>query len=180
MADPYLGEIRMFAGNFAPVNWATCDGQLLPISQNTALFSLLGTNFGGNGTSIFQLPNLKGSAPLCAGAGIGLTERFVGETGGVESVTIDSATMPAHNHAVLGVGGGGDKTTPIGNTWAEILHGRTAENLYTDDTASLVQLGKSGTQIVSSVGGSLPHENRQPYLAVTFIICLSGIFPQRP
>jgi microcystin-dependent protein len=179
MADPYLGEIRMFAGNFAPLNWATCDGQLLPISQNTALFSLLGTSFGGNGTSIFQLPNLKGSAPLCAGAGVGLTERFVGETGGVESVTINSSTMPVHNHAVLGSSGGGDKSTPIGNSWAEVLQGRAATELYTDDTSHLVQFGKAGTQIVSFAGGGLSHENRQPFLAVTFIICLNGIFPPR-
>ncbi len=179
MADQFLGEIRMFAGNFAPYQWATCDGQIMAIAQNTALFSLLGTNFGGNGTTNFGLPNLQGRAPLDFGQGPGLTQRNIGDKGGVESVTIDNSTMASHNHGVLGFSGDGDKTTPIGNTWSELGNPRSPTPLYTDDTTHNVGFSVSGKPIVSAVGGGQAHENRQPFLVVTFIIALAGMFPPR-
>src|SRR5271165_1128912 len=107
MAAPFVAEIRIFAGNFAPINWALCNGQIMPISQNTALFSLLGVNFGGNGTSTFGLPNLQGSAPMHFGNGSGLTPRIIGETGGEDTVTLGQPQMPAHNHAVNALPMGG-------------------------------------------------------------------------
>lgn len=179
MADQFLGEIRMFTGNFAPVNWATCDGQIMAISQNTALFSLLGTNYGGDGRVTFGLPDLRGRAPINAGQGPGLSMRSFGEEGGAETVTLDMTTMPAHNHSALGFLGDGNSQTPIGNTWAEVGSGRTGKDLFTDNTSSLVPVGKPTDQIMSYIGGNQSHENRQPFLVVTFIIALGGIFPSR-
>ena len=118
MAQPYVGEIRMFAGNFAPKGWATCDGQLLPISQNTALFSLLGTFYGGDGKSTFALPNLEGSAPMHQGQGSGLSDRFLGEASGSQTVTLIDSEMPAHNHRAVGSNTQPTQQPPVGNYWA--------------------------------------------------------------
>jgi microcystin-dependent protein len=175
MADPFVAEIRIFAGNFAPTGWALCNGQLLPISQNTALFSLLGTTYGGDGKSTFALPNLQGSAPLQAGQGPGLSLRDLGETGGEQSVTLLQTEMPAHSHSAQG-STGSNQTTPVGNSWASGAK-LGGGNLYFPSTqASNVQMNPFGTSIA---GGNLPHNNMPPYLGLTFIIALQGVFPPR-
>jgi len=173
MSDPFVAEIRMFAGNFAPKGWALCDGQLLPISQNTALFSLLGTFYGGDGKSTFALPNLQGSAPLGQGAGAGLSQYFIGEQTGVDNVTLLTSEMPAHNHQVQGNFNLGDLFTP-GPTVA--LTNSDPGNAYSTASANIVQMSFNATTVA---GGSLPHNNMMPYLCVLFIIAMQGIFPPR-
>ena len=173
MSDPFVAEIRMFAGNFAPRGWALCNGQILPISQNTALFSLLGTTYGGNGQSTFALPDLQGRAPMHAGSGPGLSPHFLGEEAGVDSVTLLTSEMPSHSHLLLGTNARAGVGSPDGNT----LNRSVGENAYqTTSTSSLVAMAPA---MVAPVGGNLPHNNRQPYLTVTFIIALQGIYPPR-
>ncbi|WP_248928194.1 phage tail protein [Paenibacillus hamazuiensis] len=178
MSDPFVGEIRMFAGTYAPRGWAFCNGQLLPISQNTALFSLLGTNYGGNGTTTFALPDLQGRVPIHAGqgSGPGLTPRTVGEKGGAAAVTLMTSQLPAHSHAMNCSSETGASSGPGEGIWA-VPQGRRAPAAYTSDTSSLKSMG---AQALSTAGGNQPHNNMQPYLAVNFIIALEGIFPQRP
>jgi microcystin-dependent protein len=176
MSDQYVSEIRIFAGNFAPVGWALCNGQLMAISQNTALFSLLGTYFGGNGTSNFALPNLQGCVPMSQGSGAGLTQRFMGETGGEATVTLLSTQMPSHSHNAQAVTIGGTNS-PAGALWGESKIGKTALNVYAASNAnSNVPMS---TQALSLAGSGLPHNNMPPYLCLTFIIALQGIFPPR-
>ena len=175
MADQFVAEIRIFAGNFAPTGWALCDGQLLPISQNTALFSLLGTTYGGDGRSTFALPNLQGSAPMHPGQSPGLTDRFLGEQGGEQNVTLLSTEMPAHTHAARGSSTGGTQTVPTNVLWASSAVGRTPPPMYA--SSSNVQMNALSTSVA---GGNLPHNNMSPYLCLTFIIALQGIFPARP
>jgi len=173
MSSPFVAEIRMFAGNFAPTGWATCDGQLLPISQNTALFSLLGTTYGGDGKSTFALPNLQGSAPMHAGQGPGLSQRFLGEAAGEQTVTLLGTELPAHSHGAQATSGG-NQDSPAGNAWATIGTTRTPPPLYSSTSntqMSPLALGISG--------GSLPHNNMSPYLCLTFIIALQGVSPAR-
>jgi len=174
MSDPFVAEIRIFAGNFAPTGWATCDGQLLPISQNTALFSLLGTSYGGNGKSNFALPDMAGSAPIGQGQGIGLTQRFIGEQGGEPNVTLLSTEMPGHTHLF-------DVSTENGVqgslTNSVVLGKSVGGTLYQNNTTQNLTQMNVGT--LSVTGGSFPHNNLQPYLAMTFIIALQGIFPPR-
>lgn len=176
MADPFVAEVRMFGFNFAPRGWATCDGQLLPISQNTALFSLLGTNYGGDGRSTFGLPNLQASAALHAGSsgGPGLSQRFVGEVGGSQSVTLLASEMPGHNHAA-NANTAGNNASPAGLDWGN-PGGRPAPNFMANaqGTAQPMSL-----QALAVSGGSLPHNNLMPYLTVTFCIALQGVFPAR-
>ncbi|HEX5502327.1 MAG TPA: tail fiber protein [Thermomicrobiales bacterium] len=171
--DPFLGEIRMFGGNFAPKGWAFCNGQLLPIAQNTALFSLLGTTYGGNGQTTFGLPDLRGRAPLHWGQGPGLSPYTQGEQGGQEQITLISGQMPTHAHAANAVAGGGNNSSPAGNVWAAST---TRDSIYAS--------GSPGTTMnpaaIGNAGGNQPHENRQPYLTVSFIIALEGIYPTRP
>jgi microcystin-dependent protein len=178
MADQFLAEIRIFAGNFAPAGWALCNGQLMAISQNTALFSLLGTTYGGDGRSTFGLPNLQNSAPINSGQGPGLSQYDLGEVGGVPSVTLTMQEMAAHNHNALAVAaaGGGD---PTNNAWAAGAKG--TGNLYSPSVAaSNVQMSPSSLMFNGGTGNSaLPHNNMMPYLGLTFIIALSGIFPPR-
>lgn len=174
MTDQFLAEIRMFTGNFAPVGWATCDGQLMPISQNTALFSLIGTYYGGNGTSNFALPNLQGSIPLGMGAGPGLTQRVIGESGGETTVTLLSTEMPIHTHQVSAVAAPGTLVSPAGATWAQPRIGRAPEPEYAPTAGSQLS-----PQAFATSGGNVPHNNLPPYLVVTFIIALTGIFPAR-
>jgi microcystin-dependent protein len=176
--DAYLGEIRAFCGDFAPVDWAFCEGQLLPIAANTALFSLLGVNYGGNGTTIFALPDLRGAVPVGQGQGPGLTRRYVGETGGSASVALLANEMPAHNHLANGVTSGGTSNAPTNQvTWAQAnTGGREPDpvNLY----ASAANTAMSPVAL-QPTGNGQPHNNMQPFQAVRFIICMNGIFPPR-
>jgi len=174
MSDQYVAEIRMFAGNFAPYGWALCNGQILPISQNTALFSLLGTNYGGNGTSNFGLPNLQGSAPLGYGQGPGLSQRVLGETGGEQSVTLLNTQLPSHTHTAQAAAAGG-LDSPAGNVWGEAQLGKTPLNIYASGPGTV----QMHAQSLAFTGGNQPHNNLPPFLCVTFIIALTGIFPPR-
>ena len=172
-ADPFIGEIRIFAGNFAPVGWAFCDGQLLSIAQNTALFSLLGTTYGGDGASTFALPDLRGRVPLHKGTGPGLTTRYRGQTGGQEQVTLNTSQIPSHNHNLMGSSNAASATSPAGN-----LPGTTSRTrLYSSSSASNVQMD---TDAITNVGGSQAHDNTQPYLVLNYIICLQGLYPSMP
>jgi microcystin-dependent protein len=176
MSEPFLGEIRMFGGNFAPRGWAFCNGQLLSISQNTALFSLLGTTFGGNGQTTFALPDLRGRAPMHWGQGTGLTPRTLGEASGTESVTLISTQMPAHTHALNASGAQGDAPTPSGTVNAVLLDTSTQQPLNLYGNAPNTTMSPTA---IGMAGGSQPHNNMQPYLCVSMIIALEGIFPSR-
>jgi microcystin-dependent protein len=175
MADPFVAEIRIFAGNFAPTGWAFCNGQLLPISQNTALFSLLGTTYGGDGKSTFALPNLQGAAPLGAGQGPGLSLRDLGETGGSKTVTLLASQIPAHTHGARASTTGG-VNSPANATWGESKLGKTPMAVYAASGADNIAMSP---QALAAAGGGLPHNNMPPYLCLTFIIALQGIFPPR-
>lgn len=178
MADAYIGEIRIFSGNFAPVNWALCNGQLLSISQNTALFSILGTQYGGNGTSTFALPNLNGAAPMHRGQGAGLTPRTVGEQVGVNSVALSASEMPRHTHAAQAYEIPGSSTEPANHYWAEA----PAQGRPHPQQAPIYSANANVTMhpnALSAVGGGQPHNNMQPFLVMNFIICQYGIFPNR-
>ena len=173
--EPYIGSIVMFAGNFAPRGWAFCAGQLLPIAQNTALFSILGTTFGGNGQTTFALPDLRGRAPVGVGQGPGLSDIQLGQMAGQENVTLLSSNMPAHNHLIncdnsgqssaspsgLIPGVGGDRTTPV--------------TMYSSNPANATM----NAQMVASAGNGIPFGIRDPFLGINFIIALEGVFPSR-
>ena len=174
MADQFLGEIRIFGGNFAPLGWALCNGQILSISQNTALFSLLGTQFGGNGTTNFALPNLQGRVPLDQGNGAGLTPRDMGETGGEENVTLVQATMASHSHQMSGAATSASSVTP-GPTMA-LAQPPAVAPVYQTSLGSPATLNANA---VTPAGGGQPHNNLQPFLVLNFIIALQGIFPSR-
>ena len=175
MSNPFVGEIRIFGFNFAPTGWALCAGQILPISQNTALFSLLGTYYGGNGTSNFALPNLQGCAPVNQGQGAGLSPYVMGQSGGVSTVTLNANQMPAHNHNVQCLAAGGDSNTPVNHGFAEVTAGRGTTNLYAASSDGTTM----NATAISSAGGGQPHNNMAPYLAVNFCIALIGIYPAR-
>jgi microcystin-dependent protein len=177
MADPFVAEIRIFAGNFAPTGWAFCNGQIMAISQNTALFSLLGTTYGGNGQSTFALPNLQGSAPLQAGQGSGLSQRVLGEPGGQPGVTLLPTEMPAHTHTLQANAIGGDVNSPANAVWAKAHTGKSPINVYNDSVATNSTTMNPG--MLAAAGGSQPHNNMPPYLALNFIIALQGVFPSR-
>jgi microcystin-dependent protein len=164
MANPFVGEIRMFAGNFAPAGWAFCDGGLLPISENDILFNLIGTTYGGDGQSTFALPDLRGRVPIHQGNGF-----ILAETGGVESVTLTTQHIPAHSHPMLVNGGGGSFSDPANHVPAS----SPSIDLYREANPG-VQLSQ---QAMTPVGGSQPHTNFQPYLCVNFILSLFGIYP---
>ena len=175
MSNPFLAEIRIFTGNFAPKGWALCDGQLMPISQNTALFSLLGTFYGGNGQSTFALPNLQGCAPMQAGQGSGLSLRDLGETAGEQTVTLLQSEMPAHAHSAQG-SSGSNQVTPVNNAWASGAK-LGGGNIYAASNPNTnVQMNPFAMSIT---GGNLPHNNMPPFLGLTFIIALQGVFPAR-
>lgn len=167
--DPFVAEIRIFPFNFAPRGWAWCDGQLLPLSQNTALFSLLGTTYGGDGKSTFALPNLQGSAPMHPGQGPGLSLHDLGETGGSQTVSLLESEMPSHNHGLRAINDDGLSETPIGNT--------PAKNKFYDNTGQAP--ATMSPQALAPAGGDQPHNNMQPYLTFYFNIALQGVFPPR-
>lgn len=166
MAQPYVGEIRIFAGNFAPAGWMFCEGQLLPISENETLFNLIGTTYGGDGQSTFALPDLRGRIPLHQGSGF-----ILAETGGAEEITLTVQQIPVHSHPLLGSTGNGDQANPSGN----VLASSTLLKLYAVETANATM----GATSIGPAGGSQPHTNFQPYLCVDFIISLFGIFPSQ-
>ena len=176
MSDQFVAEIRIFGCNFAPTGWAVCDGQLIPISQNTALFSLLGTMYGGNGVSNFALPDLQGSVPMQWGQGPGLSQRFQGEAAGTPTVTLLTSEMPSHNHSASGNAGNGSSNSPVGNVWAQASIARQAQQVYSSTSPGNATMN---FQALSIAGGSLPHNNMQPYLCLNFCIALQGIFPPR-
>ncbi|AZV18949.1 MULTISPECIES: tail fiber protein [unclassified Mesorhizobium] len=165
MAQPYVGEIRMFAGNFAPAGWMFCEGQLLPISENETLFQLIGTTYGGDGQSTFALPDLQGRVPLHQGSGF-----ILAETGGVEEVNLTISQIPSHSHPMVASLNIGQDTSPSGKVVAQIGGGALP---YIQDTTDT----DMAQQAVTAVGGSQPHNNFQPYLCISFIISLFGIFP---
>ena len=175
MADQFVGEVRMFCGNFAPLGWAFCNGQVLPISQNTALFSLLGTNYGGDGKSNFALPNLQGALPVHAGssAGPGLSPRVVGETGGSETVTLSAAQLPSHGHGMEAV-----SAATTGTPGATVSLAPTSNGSPLYRAPDPIYLATAPSDLAASGGGN-PHNNLPPYLALSFIIALQGIYPAR-
>lgn len=168
MSEPFLAEIRIFGGNFAPKGWALCNGQLLPIAQYTALFSLLGTTYGGDGKTTFGLPNLQGNAPMQWGDGPGLTPRSIGEIGGSPNVTLINTELPAHTHPATASLSSASELRPAGMVLADAA-------LYA--APPLDQ--RMAPQAIGATGNSQPHDNMQPYLGLTFIIALQGIFPAR-
>jgi microcystin-dependent protein len=171
MADPFVAEIRIFPFNFAPKGWAWCDGQLLPLSQNTALFSLLGTTYGGNGKSNFALPDLQGRAPMHPGQGPGLSLHDLGETGGSETVSLLESEIPSHSHAFRGNNTLGDSPVPARNTLARFA------NAYQQTVNS--NLVPMAPESLPPAGGDQPHNNMQPYLTFYFCIAQQGVFPPR-
>lgn len=174
MSSPFVAEIRMFGCNFAPTGWAECNGQLLPLSQNTALFSLLGTFYGGDGKSTFALPNLQGSVPIGTGQGQGLSERFLGETSGSQFVTLLTTEMPFHTHTQMAhTPDQADLLTPGP---LKVLARANPGFGYNPSTTGLTNMSFQG---LSLAGGSLPHNNMMPYLTVLFCIALQGVFPPR-
>ena len=173
MSEPFIAEIRIFAGNFAPRGWAFCNGQLLPIDQNTALFSLIGTTYGGDGRTTTALPNLKGRAPMHPGRGPGLTSKRLGQKGGTESVTLSEAQIPSHAHTLRGYDRRAGSGVPKDQFFAEARDG-TPYN--TNTTANLVD---TSSTTLGTAGGSQPHNNLEPYLTLNFIIALVGIYPSR-
>jgi microcystin-dependent protein len=167
--DPFIGEIRMFAFSFAPQGWALCNGQLLPIAQNQALFSLLGTAYGGDGTTTFALPDLRSRVPVHQGQGPGLSPYAEGQAGGTETVTLAAAEMPLHTHPVTASSSAATSDNPAGRTLAH-----SASHTYHPEPGPPAVMN---VNMLGEAGGSQPHDNIQPYLAVTFCIALSGIFP---
>ncbi len=173
MADPFVAEIRIFPFNFAPKGWAWCDGQLLPLSQNTALFSLLGTTYGGNGKSNFALPDLQGRTPMHPGQGPGLSLHDLGETGGSETVTLLQSEIPAHSHQFMA---GTDPANAQIPDPTLALTRSAGGNAYSTDTSGLSSMSP---QAMAPAGGDQPHNNLQPYLTFYFCIALQGVFPPR-
>ncbi|WP_217177054.1 phage tail protein [Streptomyces sp. AC495_CC817] len=173
--DPYVGEIRTVGFSYAPTGWALCSGQLVPISQNTALFSLLGTNYGGDGKTTFALPNLNGTIPIGQGEGPGLTPRTIGEQGGTTAVSLISTEMPSHRHAANAVAAAGDSSDPEQRVWAQQRYGRGTRKVYAAASNTLM-----APESLAMAGSSAGHNNMPPYLGMYYIICLRGIFPPRP
>lgn len=174
MSDQFLGEIRVFGFNFPPTGWARCDGQVLPISQSTALFALLGTTYGGNGSTTFALPDLRGAVAMNQGQSPGLSDYLLGEQGGQDSVTLLAGEIPAHTHAVRGQTNLANNETPASTRSLARSGGAT---IYTSDTST--NLAPMAFQALTQTGSSLPHDNISPTLVMQFCIALQGIFPPR-
>lgn len=176
MANQFLGQLLLVGFNFPPYQWASCSGQLLAISSNTALFSLLGTNFGGDGRSTFGLPNLQGAVAVGAGQGAGLSIYDVGETGGTQNETLNTSTIPPHSHTPHGAPLPATETDPTGNAFAKSQAG----NIYNNTSPTPPTSQMNAAAITPFPGGNLPHNNMMPYLALNWVIALTGIFPSRP
>ena len=172
MSEPFIAEIKIFAGNFAPRGYAFCNGQLLPISQNTALFSLIGTTYGGDGRTTTALPNLTDRAPIHAGSGPGLTQRRLGYTGGQDRVVLNESQIPAHTHAPRANTGENNESDPASHTWGK-GNGNKFYRPATDINTNL------NSQAISTVGNSQAHDNMQPFLTLNYIIALVGLYPSR-
>jgi microcystin-dependent protein len=175
MSSPFVAEIRMFGFNFAPTGWAQCNGQILPISQNTALFSLLGTTYGGNGQSTFALPDLQGNAPMHPGQGQGLSLRDLGEMSGSQTVTLLESELPFHNHLMMAATTPGTLTAPAPDRGLSRMQGGNAYVPGSPPPAFVPM----AFQTIAPNGGSLPHNNMQPFLTLNFCIALQGVFPPR-
>jgi len=172
MSDPYIGENRMFGGSFAPAGWSFCEGQLMPISQNDALFTLIGTTYGGDGQETFGIPNLSGRVPMHSGQGPGITQNYqLGENAGVESVTLTTQQIPIHTHAVVGTNAIGSEANAANN----FLASSSSINVY----GVYNPTNAFANTAITPVGGSQPHENMMQYLCVSFIISLFGIYPSQ-
>lgn len=176
MSEPFIGEIILFAGNFAPRGWALCQGQLMSIAQNTALFSILGTTYGGDGVTTFALPDLRGRVPLGQGQGPGLTPRVLGEESGSETVTLISTEIPAHNHQLLANTAAGSLPEPTNNVLAGVSDPNSGGLFNAFEATANTTLSPLA---IGVTGGSQPHNNMQPYLCLNYIIALVGIFPSR-
>lgn len=172
MSNPFIGEVRLFAGNFAPAGWAFCDGSLVPISEYEALFTLIGTTYGGDGQNTFALPDLRGRVPVHQGAGPGLSNRTIGETGGTETVALTAAQMPAHSHALRGSSAAATGSSPAG----AVLAATGAVNSYSSNAAPTQAMAAGA---LAAQGGGQPHDNMAPFLTVSYIIALFGIYPQQ-
>jgi len=172
MSEPYVGEIRMFGGNFAPQGWAFCDGQLLAVNSNDALFSLLGTIYGGDGRTTFGLPDMRGRVPVHMGSGPGLSPRQIGSHGGAEQVTITPAELPSHTHTMTGAADIGNDPNPAGKYLA-------TTSIAAPYFEGAPDASMSGSAIATDDGGQTGHNNVQPFMCVNFIICLYGIYPSR-
>lgn len=173
MASPFVGEIKMFAGNFAPQHYAFCEGQLLAVSQNETLFSLLGTRYGGDGTTTFAVPDFRGRIPVHMGQGPGLTNRTIGQKGGTETTALSASNLPGHSHIVQGTTSVGDSNDPQGKIVAATVEKR---EIYSTDMTSLTELNDA---TVGGAGGDIAHENRMSYLCINFLIALDGEYPSR-
>ncbi len=180
MSDPFVGELRLFAGNFAPVGWAFCNGALLPIAQYDVLFSLLGTTYGGDGQTTFAVPDLRGRVPVHQGTGVGLTPYALGQIGGVEQVTLTSVQLPAHSHSLLATGVAGDASAATASSVPASMGpaGTDSVNTYIAYNGT-TQVALNGNS-VTPAGQSQPHANLQPTLVVNYIIATEGIYPSRP
>jgi microcystin-dependent protein len=174
--DNFLGQISLFAFNYAPKGWAQCNGQLLPIAQNQALFAILGTTYGGDGRTTFQLPDLRGRRAINWGQGPGLSNYVLGQIGGQETVTLNTTQMPMHMHFAFGTAAAGNQDSPQNNTWAKDNNG-TMNNYAPFNGANVALMSNNA---LGTAGGNQPHENRPPYLAANYCIALTGIFPSRP
>ena len=174
MASPFVAEIRMFGFNFAPTGWAQCNGQLLPISQNTALFSLLGTYYGGDGKSTFAQPNLEGSVPLDVGQSPGTSDYFLGQQSGTETVTLLTTEMPLHNHGFWGANETGEQGSLTGNV--SLANSQGGSIYQSNSSANLTNMN---VQAIGITGASFPHNNMQPYLTINICIAMQGVFPAR-
>jgi microcystin-dependent protein len=173
VSSPYIGEIRIFAGNFAPQGWMFCEGQLLPIAQYDTLFNLIGTTYGGDGQTTFALPDLRGRVPVHAGQGSGLSPRNLADRGGEETVTLTLNQVPLHTHAAQASSAAATSTNPSGAVWA------AGSGAQFSDQSPDAQMQQSPAQAIQPAGGNQPHDNMLPYLCVSFIISLFGIFPSQ-
>jgi microcystin-dependent protein len=176
MSDPFLGEIVMFAGTFEPRGWAFCNGRLLSIAESPALFSILGTTYGGNGTTTFALPDLRGRVAISSGQGPGLSNHQLGEMSGTETVTLTTAQIPTHNHFLAASSAAGDQTTPLGNLPAGVPD-HSSGNLL--NAYSAAADGAMARTALTPAGNGQPHTNLQPFLCVNFIIAMEGVLPSR-